>query len=128
MKKAILLFFLFLATVSFAQQPVSKDSVNLFSTMLKKDWEKPEAKDLSLTFSRDYLKKHSDLTLYNETMGWNTNYIFRNGNYEYKNSTLNFQHNIMYDFGQYGADSLNPNGADNLGAALVMGLINSIFE
>lgn len=128
MKKAVAFFFLFFGLASFAQQSASKDSLNLFSNLIKKDWEKPEAKNLTLTFSREFLKKHSDLTLYNETVGLTTNYIFRKGNYEYKNSTLNFEHNIMYDCGQYGADSLNPYGADSLGAALIVGLINSIFE
>jgi len=74
-------------------------------------------------YDYDFSKKEM-FTVYNPATELTDHYIQSGENYYYKKSIFVFDNTF---FGRQ-LDSLNPNGAHNFGSAIVLGVLNTIFQ
>ena len=76
------------------------------------------------TFNQLDFYTKNDFSIYNRTTMMNDNYSVYNGQFEYKNSIL-IPENMVFNSK---IDSFNPNGTDDFGSAILMGLLNLAGE
>lgn len=125
MKKYCLIIALFWIVLSFSQTQtesilyVKSDSLFLKPYTFKGlDW-KPKISFNALEFYSKY-----DLSLYNRATGFNDNYMLYNGKAEYINSQYVDFNGIFNNK----LDSFNPNGATEMGGALITGVCNMLLD
>ena len=78
----------------------------------------------SFTFNQLNFYTKNDFSIYNRTTMMNDNYSVYNGKFEYKSSIL-IPQNMVFNSK---IDSFNPNGTDDFGSALLMGVLNLAGE
>lgn len=76
------------------------------------------------TFNQLNFYTKNDFSIYNRITMMNDNYSVYNGQFEYKNSIL-IPENMVFNSK---IDSFNPNGTDDFGSAILMGLLNLAGE
>lgn len=122
MKNAILLFFLLLGYFSFAQVQVQATNFSKQNFSLSLKSFNPANYMISLK-SFNSSSKYS-FSAYNKNTDLNDNYTFISDTYKYRNSTFEVE-NLHRSLK---IDSFNPNGANDLGSAVITGLINTVFD
>lgn len=116
---------LFVMTSGFCQEQGNGFDFTVKDTLLLQpktfsaiDW-KPKISFNAISFYSKY-----DLSVYNRATGFNDNYMLYNGKAEYVNSQY-VDHNGIFN---NKLDSFNPNGATEMGGALLTGACNMLLD
>lgn len=125
MKQLFYIFFFSFGWVSFGQNQIpnngfiSSIDVRPISFQLNSNQTNSLLKPADLTFYTT-----NTLVIYNRNSNLYENYYSLGKNFEMSN----VKSNPMYGFGCQRADSFNPNGTQNMGSAVIAGLLNLFFE
>lgn len=122
MRKLILFGILFIGFDSFAQNVNSgNDTIHKFNFSFIKD--SPKLSVFSFE-NYNYSSNENTFSVYNPLTGFNDNYVKGRDSYFSIHSTMS-KPNIWAGEKR---DSFNPSGATNIGTAVIVGVLNSIFN
>ena len=121
MKKYFIILLLLSNDYLFAQ--MKTDTIQPISQPIKIDVNLNSNKHF-FTFNQLNFFTKNDFSIYNRTTMLNDNYSFYKGKFEYKSSIL-IPQNMVFNSK---IDSFNPNGTDDFGSALLMGVLNLAGE